>query len=79
MASNSVSSGVWSLPPQEGIKAWWKLDESSGNFALDEIGGNNGTLVAMDSSDYVFGRIGNLQSHYHWNLFALFFLTMVCE
>ncbi|MBT7650562.1 MAG: hypothetical protein HN553_06280, partial [Opitutae bacterium] len=59
MASNSVSSGVWSLPPQEGIKAWWKFDESSGNFALDEIGGNNGTLVAMDSSDHVFGRIGN--------------------
>ena len=29
MASNSVSSGVWSLPPQDGIKGWWKFDESS--------------------------------------------------
>ena len=25
MASNSVKSDIWSLPPSEGIRAWWKL------------------------------------------------------
>ena len=59
LASNSVSSAVWSLPPQEGIKSWWKLDESSGSLALDQINGNNGTLVGIDNSARVFGKIGN--------------------
>ena len=59
MASNSVSSGVWSLPPQDGIKGWWKFDESSGVYAIDETGENIGNLVAMDSSNRVFGKIGN--------------------
>ena len=59
LASNSVTSGVWSLPPQEGIKAWWKLDESSGTIALDQINGNTGTLVGVDNSARVFGKIGN--------------------
>ena len=59
MASNSVSSGVWSLPPQDGIKGWWKFDESSGVYAIDETGENIGNLVAMDSSSRVFGKIGN--------------------
>ena len=59
MASNSVKSKVWSLPPQEGIKAWWKFDESSGNLAFDSINDYSGTLVGIDDSSRVFGAIGN--------------------
>ena len=55
MASNSVKSKVWSLPPQEGIKAWWKFDESSGNLAFDSINDYSGTLVGIDDSSRVFG------------------------
>ncbi|MBT7649966.1 MAG: hypothetical protein HN553_03210, partial [Opitutae bacterium] len=42
-----------------GIKAWWRLDETSGNLALDQINGNTGTLVGIDDSARVFGKIGN--------------------
>ena len=59
LASNSVKSEVWSIPPQEGIRSWWKFDESSGNIALDEIDGNNANLVGIDNSGRVFGKIGN--------------------
>ena len=59
LASNSVNSEVWSIPPQEGIRAWWKFDESSGSIALDEIDGNSARLVGIDNSGRVFGEIGN--------------------
>jgi hypothetical protein len=43
-----------------GIVGYWKLDETSGTTAVDSSGkGNNGTLVNMESGDWVTGRINN--------------------
>ena len=35
---NSVHSGVWSLPSQEGLSSWWSFDETTGSQALDSVG-----------------------------------------
>lgn len=53
-ACNSTCS-----PP--GLVAHWKFDESSGaGTAVDNAGGNNGTLINMDpATDWVAGKVGN--------------------
>ncbi len=43
-----------------GLAAWWMLDEESGATASDSSGNeHHGTLVNMDSNDWVAGKIGN--------------------
>ncbi len=44
--------------PSAGLVAHWKLDEASGTTALNSAGAANGTLVNMDDSDWVFGKLG---------------------
>ena len=46
---NSVHSGVWSLPSQEGLSSWWSFDETTGSQALDSVGSRNATLVGSPS------------------------------
>ena len=55
---NSVHSGVWSLPSQEGLSSWWSFDETTGSQALDSVGSRNATLVGVSESDRVFGKVG---------------------
>jgi hypothetical protein len=46
---------------QDGLVAWWKLDEAAGTAAADSSGnGNDGTLVNMDpATDWITGQIGS--------------------
>lgn len=46
-------------PLPDGILAWWKLEETSGNIAKDETGDFDGNLVNMADSLWVKGRVGN--------------------
>ncbi len=45
--------------PSEGLLAHWKFDEQQGMAAADATGRYPGTLVNMDSSNWVSGRFGN--------------------
>ena len=58
----AVFANEWhgDIPAQSPIAGWWKLDEPSGSVAADSSGNSlTGTLVNMDSSDWVAGRYGN--------------------
>jgi hypothetical protein len=54
----SIATGdVWSFNTG-GMVAWWKLDDGSGDIAVDSSGnGYNGTLNNMDDSDWVDGAL----------------------
>lgn len=42
---------------ESGLSAYYNFDEGSGTSAVDLAGGNNGTLLNMDASDWVSGAI----------------------
>jgi hypothetical protein len=53
-AGTKVSSGL-----SKGLVGHWDLDDESGTTAIDKSGNqNNGTLVTMDDTDWVAGKIG---------------------
>ena len=53
-----VSFPVFASDPD--LVAYWQLDESSGSVAHDNSGNEyHGTLINMDDSDWVSGKIGN--------------------
>jgi hypothetical protein len=44
----------------DGTVAYWKLDETTGSVASDySVNAHDGTLMNMDDSDWVAGRLGN--------------------
>jgi hypothetical protein len=45
--------------PASGLVGHWRFDASTGTLAADSAGSNDGTLVNMDSSDWVSGKIRN--------------------
>ena len=52
-----VASDVWSFSTCT-LVGWWKLDDGSGDIALDSSGnGHYGTLNNMDDSDWVDGAL----------------------
>ena len=59
MAGNSVNSEVWSVASEEGMLAWWSLDESFNPFSVDRVRGRKAIFVGLTDSDRVFGRKGN--------------------
>jgi len=58
--SLGLALGVANADIYEGLVAHWTFDESSGNTASDFSGnGHDGTLVSMDDSNWVEGKVGN--------------------
>jgi hypothetical protein len=43
----------------QGLVGNWRFDETSATTAADSGGGNNGTLVNMESGDWVTGKLAN--------------------
>ena len=59
MAGNSVNSESWSFASQDGMLAFWDLNENANAFSMDKISGRKATFVGISDSDRLFGRKGN--------------------
>ena len=60
-ANSNVATVFISVESKVPPAGWWKFDEGSGSTANNSGtlgGGNDGTLVNMDDSDWVQGRVG---------------------
>ncbi len=56
---NSTPLGVnWSHPLNRGLVAWWPFSHFGGSVLRDVAKGNNGSLTAMESSDWVAASYG---------------------
>ena len=54
-----MNSEVWSDASEEGMLAWWSLNESFNPFSVDRVRGRKALFVGLSDSDRVFGKIGN--------------------
>ena len=51
-----MNSEVWSDASEEGMLAWWSLNESFNPFSVDRVRGRKALFVGLSDSDRVFER-----------------------